>query len=126
LRMARHVHRETGMRDLCRAGGVALTCVANGRLLREGPFERLWIQPAAGDAGGAIGVALAIHHRVLGAPRRARSEGDSMSGSYLGPAFDDDAIEAALRGLCAVYERLPPHELLEHTPRQLAAARAIR
>src|SRR5215469_6626707 len=85
LRMARHVHRETGMRNLCLAGGVALNCVANGRLLREGPFERLWIQPAAGDAGGAVGVALAIHHRVLGAPRRARSEGDGMSGSYLGP-----------------------------------------
>ena len=96
LRMARHVHRETGMRNLCLAGGVALNCVANGRLLREGPFERLWIQPAAGDAGGALGVALAIHHKVLGAPRRAPAEGDGMRGSYLGPGFDDAAIEAAL------------------------------
>ena len=75
LRMARHVHRETGMRNLCLAGGVALNCVANGRLLREGPFERLWVQPAAGDAGGALGVALAIHHKVLGAPRRAPVRG---------------------------------------------------
>src|SRR5262249_31768862 len=65
LRMARHVHRETGMENLCLAGGVALNCVGNGRLLREGPFDRLWIQPAAGDAGGAIGVALAVHHMVL-------------------------------------------------------------
>jgi carbamoyltransferase len=125
LRMARHVHRETGMRNLCLAGGVALNCVANGRLLREGPFERLWIQPAAGDAGGAVGVALAIHHRVLGAPRRARSEGDGMSGSYLGPAFDDDAIEAALRGLGAVYERLTRDELLERTARLLAEERVV-
>src|SRR5215510_5529563 len=125
LRMARHVHRETGIRNLCLAGGVALNCVANGRLLREGPFERLWIQPAAGDAGGAVGVALAIHHRVLGAPRRARSEGDGMSGSYLGPAFDDDAIEAALRGLGAVYERLTRDELLERTARLLAEERVV-
>ena len=76
LRMARHVHRETGMENLCLAGGVALNCVGNGRLLREGPFERLWIQPAAGDAGGALGVALAIWHQVLGnaarGPRRGR------------------------------------------------------
>src|SRR5207253_8634105 len=80
LRMARHVHRETGMENVCLAGGVALNCVANGRLLREGPFKRLWIQPAAGDAGGAVGVALAIEHKVLGAPRRHRSEGDGMKG----------------------------------------------
>ena len=125
LRMARHVHRETGMRHLCLAGGVALNCVANGRLLREGPFDRLWVQPAAGDAGGALGVALAIHHRVLGAPRRARSEGDGMSGSYLGPAFDDDAIESTLRGLGAVYERLTRDELLERTARLLAAERVV-
>jgi carbamoyltransferase len=125
LRMARHVHRETGMRNLCLAGGVALNCVANGRLLREGPFERLWVQPAAGDAGGALGVALAIHHRALGEPRRARSEGDGMSGSYLGPAFDDDTIEATLRGLGAVFERVPRTELLERTARLLAEERVV-
>ncbi|HJW68575.1 MAG TPA: carbamoyltransferase [Candidatus Binatia bacterium] len=125
LRMARHVHRETGMRNLCLAGGVALNCVANGRLLREGPFERLWIQPAAGDAGGALGVALAIHHRVLGAPRRARSEGDGMCGSYLGPSFDDAAIEATLRSLGAVFERLTRDELLDRTARLLAEERVV-
>src|SRR5213079_1782339 len=96
LRMARHVHRETGMENLCLAGGVALNCVGNGRLLREGPFKRLWIQPAAGDAGGAVGVALAIHHKVLGHDRRHVSEGDSMQGSYLGPAFSDAEVERFL------------------------------
>src|SRR5690242_12433002 len=93
LRMARHVHRETGAENLCMAGGVALNCVGNGRLLREGPFRRIWIQPAAGDAGGAVGVALTIHHKVLGNERRHRSEGDGMRGSYLGPANSDDEIE---------------------------------
>jgi carbamoyltransferase len=125
LRMTRHVHRETGMRDLCLAGGVALNCVANGRLLREGPFERLWIQPAAGDAGGALGVALTIHHKVLGAPRRAPSEGDAMRGSYLGPAFDDAAVEAALRAAGAVYERLPEDQLLDRTARLLTAEKVV-
>src|SRR5499425_2362875 len=102
MRMAQQAHRDTGSENLCLAGGVALNCVANGRLLREGPFERIWVQPAAGDAGGALGVALAVHHRVLGEPRRAQSEGDGMQGSYLGPEFDDDAIETALRAVGAV------------------------
>src|SRR5437879_9684644 len=97
LRMTRTLHRETGMDNLCLAGGVALNCVGNGRLLREGPFKRLWIQPAAGDAGGALGVALTIHHTVLGAPRHHRSAGDSMHGSYLGPAFSAEETQTFLR-----------------------------
>jgi len=105
LRMARHVHKETGMENLCLAGGVALNCVGNGRLLREGPFRRIWIQPAAGDAGGAVGVALAIHHKVLGNDRRVYSEGDGMHGSYLGPQDADADIEAFLKSVGAVYER---------------------
>jgi len=125
LRMARHVHRETGLPDLCLAGGVALNCVANGRLLREGPFKRIWVQPAAGDAGGALGVALAVHHKVLGAPRRAPSEGDGMRGSYLGPEYDDDAIEAELGRCGAVLERLPRDELLDRTARLLADERVV-
>jgi carbamoyltransferase len=125
LRMARHVHRETGLTNLCLAGGVALNCVANGRLLREGPFERIWVQPAAGDAGGALGVALTVHHKVLGAPRRACSEGDGMHGSYLGPAFDDDAIEAELGRHGAVLERLPREALLDRTARLLAEERVV-
>jgi carbamoyltransferase len=97
LRMARHVHRETGQRNLCLAGGVALNCVGNGRLLREGPFEEIWVQPAAGDAGGALGVALALWHRYLGQPRvRHAGQGDGMGGALLGPAYSEDEIEAWL------------------------------
>jgi carbamoyltransferase len=124
LRMARHAHRETGMKDLCLAGGVALNCVGNGRLLREGPFERLWIQPAAGDAGGAVGVALAIHHRVLGHPRTVHP-GDAMKGSYLGPEFADEEIEAYLRSAGAVYERVSTREMLDRTARLLADEKVV-
>jgi carbamoyltransferase len=125
LRMARHVHRETGMENLCLAGGVALNCVGNGRLLREGPFKRLWIQPAAGDAGGALGVALTIHHKVVGAERRPYSEGDSMKGAYLGPAFSDDEIEEFLTSAGAVYERCTPEELVDRTARILAEEKVV-
>src|SRR3989454_6278724 len=83
LRMAAHVHKVTGERNLCLAGGVALNCVANGRILREGPFERLWIQPAAGDAGGALGAALSVWHQYADQPR-ALSAPDAMAGSFLG------------------------------------------
>ena len=96
LRMARHVHHETGQRDLCLAGGVALNCVANGRLMREGPFEHLWIQPAAGDAGGALGAALAVWHDYLGQDRKITPGSDSQQGSYLGPQFDDANVESFL------------------------------
>jgi carbamoyltransferase len=125
LRMAGHVHRETGMENLCLAGGVALNCVGNGRLLREGPFQRLWIQPAAGDAGGALGVALTIHHKVLGAERRPFSEGDSMKGSYLGPLFSDAEIEQFLRSAGAVYDRCTPEELVDRTARILAEEKVV-
>ncbi|HLY37959.1 MAG TPA: carbamoyltransferase N-terminal domain-containing protein, partial [Candidatus Binatia bacterium] len=125
LRMARHVHRETGMENLCLAGGVALNCVGNGRLLREGPFRRIWIQPAAGDAGGAVGVALTIHHKVLGNERRHRSEGDGMHGSYLGPSFSDDEIAAFLASAGAVAEKLPMPELIDRTARLLADEKVI-
>src|SRR5690348_7606805 len=125
LRMARHVHRETGMENLCLAGGVALNCVGNGRLLREGPFRRIWIQPAAGDAGGAVGVALTIHHKVLGNERRHRSEGDGMQGSYLGPAFSDDEIAAFLASAGAVAEKLPMSELIDRAARLLADEKVV-
>jgi carbamoyltransferase len=125
LRMARHAHRETGMRNLCLAGGVALNCVGNGRLLREGPFERLWVQPAAGDAGGAVGVALAIHHKVLGGERRRRSEGDAMHGSYLGPAYDDVEIERFLASVGAPSDRLAQSELVDRTARLLADEKVV-
>jgi len=101
LRAARHVHRETGMRDLCLAGGVALNCVGNGRILREGPFERVWIQPAAGDAGGALGVALFIWHQLLGKERVPRQD-DAQAGSYLGPRYASGEIASFLAGEGAV------------------------
>src|SRR5205809_2543210 len=106
LRMACTVQRETGMENLCLAGGVALNCVANGRLLREGPFRRLWIQPAAGDAGGALGVAQLIWHRYCGRPRTGVAGRDGMKGAYLGPEFSPEEIEAYLRSQGAVYDRL--------------------
>ena len=95
LRMARHVHAETGMKNLCMAGGVALNCVGNGRLLREGPFEQIWIQPAAGDAGGALGVALFIWHQLLGMERKVQSP-DGQMGSLLGPRFSEEEIRSFL------------------------------
>ena len=110
LKMARHVHRETGERNLCMAGGVALNCVGNGRILREGPFEQIWIQPAAGDAGGALGAALSAWYQYLGNPRDATAargtQSDAMKGSYLGPRFQGEEIEGYLRSVGASFKRL--------------------
>ncbi len=102
LRSVRHVHKQTGMKNLVMAGGVALNCVGNGRILREGPFENLWIQPAAGDAGGALGTALFIWHQLLENPREPKGH-DLQQGSFLGPAFSDDQILATLRQERACY-----------------------
>ncbi len=101
LKLGRHIHRETGMKKLCLAGGVALNCVANGRLLREGPFEDIWIQPAAGDAGGALGAAEFVWHQLLDNPRNQDSE---QGASYLGPAYSQESINAILDAKGAVYE----------------------
>ena len=103
LGMARFAHKETGMRHLVLAGGVALNCVGNGKILRDGPFERVWVQPAAGDAGGALGAALFTHHQLLDGPRKVDDRRDLQQASLLGPAFDDDAIAAfvAERGIKA-------------------------
>ncbi|HEU4700731.1 MAG TPA: carbamoyltransferase [Gemmatimonadales bacterium] len=126
LRMARALHRETGFADLCMAGGVALNCVANGRLLREGPFKRLWIQPAAGDAGGALGAALLARHRYYGHPRTVRADGqDAMQGAYLGPAFDEADIEAFLRSEGVAYRRLERAALLSEVASLLAQGRVV-
>jgi carbamoyltransferase len=111
LRIARHVHRQTGMKDLCLAGGVALNCVANGRLAREGPFDRIWIQPASGDAGGALGAAMLVWHQLLDNPRTVLNC-DSQSGSLLGPSFDPEDIEAFLKQTGAVYETFDDDEAL--------------
>ncbi len=111
LRMAQTAKRETGLSSLCMAGGVALNCVGNGRILREGPFENIWIQPAAGDAGGALGVAQLVWHRQLKQPRKVTvgADGrarDGMKGSYLGPSYSDAEIERFLKKAGAVYEKL--------------------
>jgi carbamoyltransferase len=113
LRQARHVHKETGQKYLVLAGGVALNCVGNGRLLREGPFEKLWIQPAAGDAGGALGAALYVWHAFLGNPRKANPNKDAQMGSYLGPSYSDEEIEHFLRMNEIVYQKVSPEELPE-------------
>jgi carbamoyltransferase len=142
LNMASYVHRETGLRRLCMAGGVALNCVGNGRLLREGPFEEIWIQPAAGDAGGALGVALAIWHRYLGKPRlspeklgtwepsrdgngRTPRYADGMKGAHLGPKQSEEEIEAFLRSKRAPHERHPRPELPEVVAELLVQEKVI-
>lgn len=111
LKVAHHVHRATGMTKLCLAGGVALNCVGNGRVLREGPFEELWIQPAAGDAGGALGVAYYIWHTLLGKPRVVHA-GDSMKASWLGPRYDDTSIRALLDREGVPYTHFPTDQAL--------------
>jgi carbamoyltransferase len=125
LRMARTVHRETGLNRLCLAGGVALNCVGNGRLLREGPFKELWIQPAAGDAGGSLGVAQLAWHRYCKEPRTVTPGKDSMRGAYLGPAYSESEIETFLRSVRATYRRLDRQELLRETARLLAEEKVI-
>jgi carbamoyltransferase len=108
LRIARHVHRETGLKNLCLAGGVALNCVGNGRILRESPFEKIWIQPAAGDAGGALGAALLAWHQYLNHPRVADGRRDSQRGSYLGPRFENGEIRKYLAENGIPYTELDP------------------
>lgn len=114
LRMARFIKKETSAENLCLAGGVALNCVANGKILKENIFQDIWIQPASGDAGGAVGAALSVWYQFLGNERRrVNSRMDSMKGSYLGPAFDDEQIEAFLKKNEIPYRKLPEDELRE-------------
>ncbi len=119
LRIGRFVHDVTGLPNLCMAGGVALNCVSNGRLLREGPFENVWIQPAAGDAGGALGVAELIWHQLLDKPRTV-GVADSQRGSLLGPKFDTSEVIKSLDTLGAVYTELPDDALAETIASHLA------
>lgn len=111
LKMADHVHKETGLDHLCLAGGVALNCVGNGRLLKESCFKSIWIQPAAGDAGGALGAALYVWYQYLGNTRAVDGENDLQKGSYLGPAFNDDAIARFVEHNDSVYEHCAQEEL---------------
>ena len=124
MRMAGHAHRETGSKNLCLAGGVALNCVANGRLLKEGPFEKLWIQPAAGDAGGALGAALMAWHQYFERPRTAVRP-DAMRGSFLGPAFSDEEIRALLREMGVPYEVHEEGAMIDRAADLLAQGKVV-
>jgi carbamoyltransferase len=129
LRMARHVHKESGEKNLCLAGGVALNCVGNGRLLREGPFEKIWIQPAAGDAGGALGAALSVWYQYLGNGRSVEKlcggHSDGMKASYLGPSFSAEEIQEALDAHRATYRRLEHSEMIREAARNLADGKVV-
>jgi carbamoyltransferase len=124
LRLARTLHRETGEENLCLAGGVALNCVANGRLLREGPFKNIWIQPAAGDAGGALGAALALHHLHFKAARPTPA-GDAMRGAFLGPEFSDEEICTALNQAGLTARRLNTDELYVYLAKAIADNKVV-
>jgi len=125
LRLSRTLHRETGADYLCMAGGVALNCVGNGRILREGPFKGLWIQPAAGDAGGALGAALTTWHQYEQQPRKVVPGKDSIKGSYLGPSHTNDEIETYLKSVEAPYVRLDDDRLYARVAEELAAGKVV-
>ena len=124
LRAARHVHEITGQKNLCLAGGVALNCVANGRILREGPFDDLWIQPAAGDAGGALGAALTVWYRALDNPR-LEANGDPMQGAFLGPSWDQKAIEQFLDRKNLLATHYADNELADHVADVMIDGRVV-
>lgn len=126
LRLARWMRQETGRRHLCLAGGVALNCVANGKILREGIFDDIWVQPASGDAGGALGAALVGYHMFLGQPRLPTGAGrDAMQGSYLGPSYEQPEIETALRKAGAKFSTLSQDDLVRTTAQALADGKAV-
>jgi carbamoyltransferase len=124
MRLVRRAHKSTGMDNLCLAGGVALNCVANGKILRDGPFENLWIQPAAGDAGGALGAALMVWHQMLDKPRTTNGT-DTMKGSLLGPEYSDAEIASYLDSIGAVSEKLSDAELSVRVARLLAEEKIL-
>jgi carbamoyltransferase len=125
LRLTRSLANETGMDNLCLAGGVALNCVANGKVLLDGRFRKIWVQPAAGDAGGALGAALAIHHIHEGQKRVLPNSIDGMQGAYLGPEFDQSDIERRLTAVGARFSTVPRDNMLDTTAKALADGEAI-
>ncbi len=126
LRLAKAAKAETGERNLCMAGGVALNCVANGKLLRAGIFDKIWIQPAAGDAGGALGAALSVWHQFKGQPRQpSKTALDQMQGAYLGPVFSQDDTEKALRKMGAVFDVVTDDEVIDVAAQSLAENKAV-
>lgn len=125
IKLAKSIRKETGETNLCLAGGVALNCVANGKLQKEGVFDNIWVQPAAGDAGGALGAALAAYHMALEQPRTAVTAPDAMRGSYLGPEFSTEEIEAELSQCGAVFRKYSENEVIDYTANALNDGKAI-
>ena len=126
LRLTRALAKEYDIPNLCMAGGVALNCVANGKILRDGAFKDVWVQPAAGDAGGALGAALAAYHGELDLPRKRDTSGrDAMKGAYLGPEFNQQEIEARLTAIGAVFETMDPEEVTAQTADALVEGKAV-
>ena len=125
LRMVRHIHKETNHKNLCLAGGVALNCVGNGRILREGPFDNLWIQPAAGDAGGALGAALFVWHQYLGNQRYLDAENGTQKTSYLGPEFGNGHILAYLKSKAIPSTELSDEEIPERIADLIADQKVV-
>ena len=125
LELARGIAKETGERNLCLAGGVALNCVANGILLREKIFDNIWIQPAAGDAGGALGAALSTWYLHHNKERVVSTERDAMKGAYLGPEFTDNEIETELTACGANFKKLSEDEMIEEVASALADEKAV-
>lgn len=125
IKLAKGVARTTGEKNLCLAGGVALNCVANGKLLREKIFDRLWIQPAAGDAGGALGAALGAYHIMFNQPRKLSNHIDAMNGSYLGPEFSQQEITERLTRCGAIFATYSDDDIIEHTAQALANGKVV-
>jgi carbamoyltransferase len=125
LKLTRSLAKETGAKNLCLAGGVALNCVANGKVLRDGAFENIWVQPAAGDAGGALGAALCAYHLYQGQPRHLNGAADAMFGSYLGPDYSDEEIEQRITAVGGKLTRHSDTEVIDLTAQALADGKAI-
>ncbi len=125
VRLTRSIRKETDQKNLCLAGGVALNCVANGKVLRDGAFENIWIQPASGDAGGALGAALTGYYGFKRQPRKLNGAMDGMKGSYLGPSFGEEAIEKELSEAGAVYKTLSDAEMIKTAAKALADGKAV-
>jgi len=125
LRLARALAREHGLKNLCLAGGVALNCVANGKILRDGAFKNIWVQPAAGDAGGAVGAALAVWHQFLGEERKLNEGCDLMEGAFLGPAFKQPDVESRMAKAGARFTVVSDEDVIEKTATSLASGEAV-
>ena len=125
LRITRHLAKNSATKNLCLAGGVALNCVANGKLVTDGSFDSIWIQPAAGDAGGALGAAFCAYHQFKNQPRKQSGSNDSMKGAFLGPKFDDDDIERRLSRVGAKWTRVSEEKLINITAKELSEGMAV-